>query len=52
MRCPQPPISKKPSDKLALCLHPVGSVLLTDNHAEMLVQFLAFAFGEPVVISL
>ena len=48
---PQPSISKKPSDKLALCLYPVGSILWTDNHAEMLVQFLAFAFGEPFVIS-
>jgi hypothetical protein len=51
MQCPQPPDLKKPSDKLALCLYPVGSVLRTDNHAEMLVQFLAFAFGEPFVIS-
>jgi hypothetical protein len=43
--------SKKPFRKLALGLYPVGSILRTGIHAEMLMQFLAFAFGEPFVIS-
>jgi hypothetical protein len=30
---------------------PVGSILRTGIHAEMLVQFLAFTFGEPFLIS-